>query len=176
MPDLDTILASAPSGEEGLVMLAARAAKALAETTGCQSCEIWLWRNGPDGEPRLVRMGSAGPAISEVDSDESLRELGDRALEGAGHSALGDQATAARVVQIELGLHGHALLALGDAPATDAMLNWLGDAAADIAEAVARRLPLDELVEMNRWLLKRNEIDRRVARSFAKIRTLRELG
>lgn len=176
MPDLDAILASAPSGEAGLAMLAEESAKALVETIGCQSCEIWLWRKGPDGEPRLIRMGAEGPAIPEVASDESVRELGDRALEGAGHSALGDQDAAARVMQIALGLHGHALIALGDAPVNDAMLDWLGDAAADLAEAVARRLPLDELVEMNRWLLKRNDIDRRIARSFAKVKTLRELG
>ncbi|MEY3142434.1 MAG: hypothetical protein RLY21_927 [Planctomycetota bacterium] len=176
MPDLDTIFASAPSGDEGLVVLAGDAARAVLETIGCQSCEIWLWRNGPDGEPRLMRMGAEGPTIPEVDSDESLRELGDRALEGARHSALGDRSAAARVLQIELGLHGHALIALGETPATDAMLAWLGDAAADLAEAIARRLPPEELVEMNRWLLKRNEIDRRIARSFAKVRTLRELG
>jgi|GEM_PF-1254967 len=176
MPDLDAIFASAPSGEEGLVVLAAESAHALVATLGCKSCEIWLWRNGVEGEPRLVRMGASGPSIAEAETDESVRQLGDRALEGVGFSALGDHERAARLLQIPIGLHGHALIAVGDAPVTDALLDWLADAANDLAEAVARRLPHDELVEMNRWLLKRNEVDRSVARSFAKVRTLQELG
>ena len=176
MPDLDAILASAPPGEEGLVVLAGEAARSLVETLGSESCEIWLWRNGVDGEPRLTRMGSDGPPIAEAATDESVRQLGDRALEGIGVSALGDQERAARLLQIPIGLHGHALIAVGDAPVNEALLGWLADAANDLAEAIARRLPHDELVEMNRWLLKRNEIDRSVARSFAKARTLQELG
>jgi signal transduction histidine kinase/CheY-like chemotaxis protein len=176
MPDLDAIFASAPSGEEGLVVLAAESARALVATLGCRSCEIWLWRNGVEGEPRLLRMGASGPSIAEADTDESVRQLGDRALEGVGVSALGDHERAARLLQIPIGLHGHALIAVGDAPVTDALLDWLANAANDLAEAVARRLPHDELVEMNRWLLKRNEVDRSVARSFAKVRTLQELG
>jgi signal transduction histidine kinase/CheY-like chemotaxis protein/putative methionine-R-sulfoxide reductase with GAF domain len=176
MPDLDSILASAPSGEEGLVVLADGSARVLVETIGCESCEIWLWRRGADGEPRLVRMGAEGPPIPEAMSDESVRQIGDRALEGAGISTLGDHEIGARVVQTPLGLHGHALIALGGAPINDAWLDWLRDASDDLADAIATRLPHDELVEMNRWLLKRNDIDRRVARSFAKVRTLEELG
>jgi signal transduction histidine kinase/ActR/RegA family two-component response regulator len=176
MPDLDVIFASAPAGDEGLCVLAAEVAKAFVEMIGCESCEIWLWRNGVDGEPELTRMGSAGPRIAEVDSDTTVRELGDRAVDGGGFSALGDAEAAARIFQMPIGLHGHATFALGDVVATEPMRAWLTDAAADLAAAVAMRLPQAELVAMNRWLLKRNEVDRSVARSFAKVRSLEELG
>jgi len=176
MPELDALLANLPEGNVDLGSFTDEIAKALVETVGCESCEIWLWRNDESSTPRLARVGRAGPPVPEVDSHEAVEEVGDRTLDGSDAALMTDPVTGRSVVQVPIGLHGHALLALGNSAVSQPMLNWLTHASEEIAEAIARRLPHDELVEMNRWLLRRNAVDRVIARRFAKVRTLAELG
>lgn len=176
MPDVETILEGAPSGEDGLLTIAAEVARSVGETLGVEACEVWLWRKSGDGEPRLERAGAFGKSLPGLNSHEAIRQISDRAIEGEGHSAVGDGQSSSNFMQVPIGLHGHMVIALDGVSVTQPMLDWLRRTAGDVAAAVARRLPHDELVEMNRWLLLRNEVDRRIARSFAKVRTLHELG
>jgi signal transduction histidine kinase/putative methionine-R-sulfoxide reductase with GAF domain len=176
MSDLDAIFAAAPIGEDGLVPLVGAVAEELRSVVGCASVEIWLWRNGVHGAPVLARMARAGAPIPEIETHEDVELVGDRALDGNEVAVHVDSASGRRVLQAQIGLHGHVLLALGDARPTEPLIAWLTHAMEDLAEEVARRLPHAELVEMNRWLLRRNTIDRAVARTFAKVRTLAELG
>ena len=176
MADLDALLANLPEGDVDLGSFTDEIAKALVETVGCESCEIWLWRKDESSAPRLARVGRAGPPVPEVDSHEAVEEVGDRTLDGSDAALMTDPVTGRSVVQVPIGLHGHALLALGASSVSQPMLSWLTHASEEIAGAIARRLPHEELVEMNRWLLRRNAVDRVIARRFAKVRTLAELG
>ena len=55
MADLDALLANLPDGDADLGSFTDEIAKALVETVGCESCEIWLWRKDESSAPRLAR-------------------------------------------------------------------------------------------------------------------------
>ena len=108
MPELDALLANLPDGNVDLGSVTDEIAKALVETVGCESCEIWLWRNDESSAPRLARVGRAGPPVPEVDSHEAVEEVGDRTLDGSDAALMTDPVTGRSVVQVPIGLHGHA--------------------------------------------------------------------
>ena len=147
-------------GEQSIAALCARAAGALRVESGAAWCEVHLWQ-GPRSElERVWRADDRGTA------------------ETAGSSPEGDQdASAGRsVLELPLGPFGRVLLGFDATGAASSARRAAARAADELADELSRRLPAEELASVMRWLRTRNEVDRTIARSFAAVRTLEELG
>lgn len=147
-------------GEQSIAALCARAAGALRVESGAAWCEVHLWQ-GPRSELECVwRADDRGTA------------------ETAGSSTEGDQdASAGRsVLELPLGPFGRVLLGFDATGAASSARRVAARAADELADELSRRLPAEELASAMRWLRTRNEVDRTIARSFAAVRTLEELG
>ncbi|MBI1303132.1 MAG: response regulator [Phycisphaera sp.] len=151
--------ADRPSGEEGVAVLCARAAGALRAQSGALWCQVLLWE-GPKAESergwRCDELGTteAGPPGPHEGGDASRR----------------------CVLELPLGPFGRVLLGFGAHGPTGSARKALARAADELAELLSERLPAAELASAMRWLRARNEVDRTIARGFAAVRTLEELG
>jgi signal transduction histidine kinase/CheY-like chemotaxis protein/putative methionine-R-sulfoxide reductase with GAF domain len=176
LADLQARIAAAPPDEEGLAGLFGHAAHALAASTGAETCEIWVWRARRPNERELERIALVGPEIDASRYENFTSRLEEHFVDSPAatpfHSSVDDRC----VVHLTLGMHGFVRLGRRERPFPDAALEPVRQATVALAEALEARLPRTELAELSRWLLLRNEIDRRVARAFGSVRTLEDLG
>lgn len=173
---LQDLIAAAPPGEQALVPLFGRAAEMFTADTGAEVCEIWVWRARRPAERELERIALVGTALEGGSDGEFTARLEEYFVDSPAatpfHSRVGERS----VVHLTLGMHGFVRLARGAGAFTDAELDPIRHATVALAEALEARIPRQELAELSRWLLLRNEIDRRVARAFAAVRTVADLG
>ena len=173
---LQALIANAPSGEPALAALFERAAELFAADTRAESCEIWVWRARRPAERELERIALVGTALDAEHYGEFTSRLEEHFVDSPAatpfHSSAGDRC----VVHLTLGMHGFVRLARHGPAFTDDELEPIRHATVALAEALEARIPRHELAELSRWLLLRNEIDRRVARAFAAVRTVADLG
>lgn len=192
--DLAALVAAAPGGEAAIPGLLERAVGSLASAAGAESCECWLWRPTEGGDRQLVRLAGFGPPLPAeatgsdwiAASNAALDEAAPRASEagsledanvspdaGAMHLVVDGR----RIQHLLLGAFGYAVFGWTHAAMpTPELLDRLRGELETLAEAIARRLPREELADASRWLVVRSELDRRVARSFANVGSLAELG
>jgi signal transduction histidine kinase/CheY-like chemotaxis protein len=173
---LQALIAAAPSGEPALVPLFERAAQLFAADTGARCCEIWVGRARRPAERELERIALVGEPLGAEHSGEFTSRLEEHFVDSPAatpfHSCAGEHS----VVHLTLGMHGFVRLSRHGAAFTDDELEPVRHAIVALAEALEARIPRSELAELSRWLLLRNEIDRRVARAFAAVRTVADLG
>lgn len=148
-----------PEEAEGPV-LCARAAADLRAKAGAQWCEVVLWRGEQAESVRVWRADDRGVA--------------ERATPSFGSE--GDDSSQRSVIELPLGPFGSVRLGLGVHGLPSASRMLLARGADELVDALSRQLPAGELASAMRWLRVRNEVDRTIARSFAGVRTLEELG
>ncbi len=152
--------ADLPLGEEAVAALCARAAGDLRAQSGARWCELRLWQGRNADRERVWRSDEQGTAEAD----------------GASLHAAGDAGSDPQVLELPLGPFGRVLVGLGALGDSNATRRALARSADQLVDEFSRRLPPAELASAMRWLLARNEVDRTIARSFAAVRTLDELG
>ena len=152
--------ADRPSGDAAIAALCARAAEDFRARSGARWSEVVLWR-GPRAEvERVWRSDDRGTAEAA------------RSSLGAGR----DASSEASVLELPIGPFGRVLLGFDVVGAAGSAKRALAHSADALADELTLRLPADDLASAMRGLLRRNEVDRTIARSFAGVRTLEELG
>jgi CheY-like chemotaxis protein/signal transduction histidine kinase/putative methionine-R-sulfoxide reductase with GAF domain len=162
------------SGEEGVAALCLRAADDLRTQSGARWCEILLWQESKPQRARVWRSDARGAAEAEIGSADA--ERGAHGASRTDSPADDGSASDSAVLEFALGPFGRVLLGFGAHRVTGAARRALARSVDEIADDLTKRLPPAELASAMRWLLARNEVDRTIARSFAAVRTLDELG
>jgi CheY-like chemotaxis protein len=171
--DLEAILAAPKDDSVGLHAVADAIAQAAAEALGCHAGEIWLWRVGAPEDRRIERVGRFGP----VPKFNALAGLFvDWPYEGPWSRSIGEAGTEA--IHLALGSFGFATVYRDPAAPeiTDAMLARITALCDRVGHRLVAELPPSELESNVRWLLVKNDFDRRAARLLAGARSLEELG
>ncbi|MFZ4749449.1 MAG: response regulator [Phycisphaerales bacterium] len=170
LSELEALVADPRLAAAGLREVAERGARACALAAACDGCEVWIWRSSTAGDRALERIAVFGPQLAASPLDALTEAL---APIGVPQPSRTDDGHA--VACMALGVHGVLVLVRRNsaaAPETEP-LAALG---ARFGELLAGQLPRAELEASNRWLLTRNELDRRAATALAGVRTVDELG
>ena len=148
-------------------------AQAAAEALGCSAGEVWLWRVGAPEDRRIERVGQFG-SVPAVNALAGL--FVDWPYEGPWSRSTGEAGT--EVIHLALGSYGFATMhrAAAAPEITDAMLARISALCDRIGHRLVAEFPPSELESNVRWLLAKNDFDRRAARLLAGARSLEELG
>ena len=184
--NLDAILADVIDEPSTLEAFLVRIAQELATFCETPHCEVWVFRARASDELRLDLIAAHPRTISgdELVSGEELVGIAGNSEALLAHSPTYSlthephHSTAAhlRVLTLSLGMYGFVVLAREHHSINQATVGVLRSVVARVTDAVAARLPQHTLVQLNRRLQLRSEVDRRLARAFADVRTLVELA
>lgn len=181
--DTSSILRDLPPGREGLSHVLDRLARGVSEILSAGCCEVWVIDSTARATHGFRLAASCGAPIGAVphpsewpwpDAPRVDPDLTHASLSAVG--AIEPLADGGSEARFSLGIVGFIAATREGAAVDAAAFDRARLLVAALREEIHGRFPEDEIESFQQWLRMRGEIDRRVARAFARVQTLEEIA